>query len=149
MPPQSPSPLPLDDPWQLQLELQAPHAHVPAVQWAIFDRDPRPLFRAEVARFHGAYPGRAVPLTVLWDRLFGIIPGDHVHLLAPSPQMVLVKSDGTPGRKWIVTKSFRRGGEAYSWCLPFEAVGGELTAVLLDDTNDRRLAELADLNHQN
>jgi hypothetical protein len=141
-----------DRTWRLQLELTARYVDPMAVQWAIFATDPRPRYRAELARLtarqgaaDAAPKGRATAASAswAWDHLFGTIPGDHVHLLTSAPNVVhMIKSDGAAGRKWLVTKSVRRNGEAFCWCLPFDAAPGSEERLVLDDANVERLARL-------
>ncbi len=138
--------------WELQLELQAPHANVTVLMWAIFADDPRPRFRGDVARFSASTPGgpRVVPLAAMWDRLFSAIPGNQIHLLTAAPNVAhLIKSDGDGGRKWIVTRAVHRREESICWCLPFDAIPGHQGIVVLDDTNLESLARLSDLRRRN
>jgi len=147
---QPPSPANGDRSWRFQIELRAEAGAVPAVLWAIFPEDPRPRFREALARLEpylrqGAPGSRAAALATTWDHLFGAIPGNHVHLLTPSPDhVILIKSDGAGGRKWVVTRAIRRGGQAYGWCVPFDAVPGaeRLEMVTLAEWNLSNLLDL-------
>ena len=86
--------------WLLLLELDAPDLDPPVVQYAIFDEDPLPGFKARVARqreFHerqlAQHKGdamrvqsiRSAGMTVNWDFAFEDVTGKDVHLLIAAP----------------------------------------------------------------
>jgi len=154
----------------MNLSLQAPSFATPAVQWAIFDNDPVPAFKAQIQKMQWIYQEqlrgaeneaaredtRKGWMTIQWDSGFKGIPGDCLCLLTsdnPPP----IESNEPDGKKWIVTKVVMTKGKPLCWCIPVEVKYGEEIDVTLADKNvfdlgsafDSALAEAAASTKEN
>jgi len=137
--------------WRLTLELDTPNLEPPVVQYAIFDKDPVPDFKARVARqpnFHQRqlelHAGdlrrtqaiRTAGMTVNWNLGFRDVTGHDMYLLkstqfgGPS-----ITSNAPGGKKWVVTKTVQIDGKPSCWCIPVEVKKGKQVAVTLGESN--------------
>ena len=136
--------------WRMALHLNTPSLVPPAVQWAVFDKDPVPDFKARIKRMQTYYRGqleraedearkemaRSSQMGVSWDLGFKEITGDQVYLLTSGPGVLHVLSSNTPeGKKWIATKIVRIKGKPACWCLPVGVELGKIIEVSLTEDN--------------
>jgi beta-lactamase regulating signal transducer with metallopeptidase domain len=143
--------------WRIAMHLEASKQLPSAVQWAIYDQDPVPAFKARFKKLRGIYQeqlrGAATEaaredkrkgwMAVQWDWGFKEIPGDRLYLLTsddPHP----FESNGLDGKKWIVTKARKTKGKLVCWCLPVAVKYGEETKVTLTEKNDFDLGAAVD-----
>ena len=134
--------------WRMSMSLQAPGLATPAVQWAIFDKDPVPGFKARTKKMQWIYREqlrraeseaareeiRKGWMTLQWDSAFKEIPGDRLDLLT-SDSHHPIESNGPDGKKWIATKVVMAKGKPMCWCIPVEVKYGEEIQVTLTDKN--------------
>jgi hypothetical protein len=139
--------------WQLHLRLEAEQVDAPGVHWILFERDPMLRFEQElVARARSCREWldriqdaavrehtRLAFLRAAWDHAFQSLVEDGVHLAPCLPD------DGSghtfnaaPGRKWVATRATRA---AQCWCVPVDVAAGQLSEVVLRDSNATSLAE--------
>lgn len=145
--------------WRVSLALDTPHLVPPAVQYAIFDKDPVPGFIKRVQSFRNAPHNqslnadpsqaqwaRQANMTVSWDLGFKEITGDKVYLLIAAPGTShTVSSSGSGGQKWVVTKTVQLQDKPVCWCVRFEAKqGAEDTHIVLNESNMFELATTYD-----
>jgi hypothetical protein len=127
------------------------------VQWAIYDKDPVPVFKAQIQKLHWIYleqlkgatteaakaDSRSRWIAARWDGGFREITGDRLYLLtsdSPHP----FESNAPDGKKWIVTKVRMTKGKPVCWCIPVEVKYGEETKVMLTEKNVFDLGSAAD-----
>lgn len=145
--------------WRIALSLDTPNLVPPAVQYAVFDKDPIPGFKASLKRMQSYHQKElqeteteansrlacSVFLKVHWDLGFKEITGDNVHLLTTAPGVShSVSSISQDGKKWIVTKVVWIKGEPVCWCLPVETETGEGIEVVFTERNDLDLEAVYD-----
>lgn len=136
--------------WQMLLVLDTPNLVPPAVQYAVFDKDPIPGFRANLKRMKPYHAkqlerdkseadrklSRSTYLSVNWDNSFKEVTGDQVYLLTAAPGVRhSISSNSQDGKKWVVTKIVRIKGEPVCWCLPVETKTGERIKVKFTEVN--------------
>jgi hypothetical protein len=138
--------------WRMAMNLQASDLLPSAVQWAIFDKDPVPAFKAQIKkinRLRGAESEAAKEdkskgwIWAQWDRGFKEIAGDRLYLLTsenPHP----FESNAPDGKKWIVTKVRLTKGKPVCWCISVEVKYGEEIKVTLTEKNVFDLGAAAD-----
>jgi beta-lactamase regulating signal transducer with metallopeptidase domain len=134
--------------WQLDVGLKAPNLAPHGVQWAIFNKDPIPGFKAQIKKmqlFYQAQLARAAKQTakdsvrtsgmmVQWDLGFKEVSGDRLYLLTSDNPHPLTSTE-PGGKKWIVTKVAQMKGKPVCWSLPVEVKSGEKLKVTLSDDN--------------
>ncbi len=137
-----------DETWRIHLKLEVSKVLPSAVQWAVFDKDPVPGFKARFNKFQGIYREqvklartevarekmRKGWLAVQWDWGFKEIPGDHLYLLTADDPHPL-RSNAPDGKKWIVTKVRMTGGNPVCWSIPVKVKYGEAIKVTLTEKN--------------
>lgn len=136
--------------WRIQLNLDTPSLVPPAVQWAIFDKNPVRGFKAEVTRMQGYHRTRleqaenevqkelhrSSSMTVNWNWGFKEVSGREVHLLTSAPgRSHSICSNGPDGKKWIVTKTVQIEGKPACWVIPVKVKTGEEIQVSLTEDN--------------
>jgi TolB protein len=141
--------------WQLSVQLDAPALVPPAVQFAVFDKDPLPGFAAKTKRmqsYRRSQQGQAEDedekqiqrnsaMTVHWDLGFKEVSGDQLYLLTArrgkrgsSQSGHIISSNGPDGKKWVVTKVVQMKGKPVCWYLPVEVkTGAEIKVTLSED----------------
>jgi hypothetical protein len=136
----------------MAINLQASDLLPSAVQWAFYDKDPVPAFKAQIRRINqlrGAEIEAAKEdknkgwMWAQWDRGFKEISGDRLYLLTsdnPHP----FESNAPDGKKWIVTKVRLTKGKPVCWCIPVEVKYGEEIKVTLTEKNVLDLGAAAD-----
>jgi len=134
--------------WRMSLSLDSPNLKPPAVQFAVFDRDPVPGFEAAVKKYrtyhHDQIEGaenkakkpvaRSSFMRITWDRGFRQITGDQLYLLEPDG-FHGVSSNGPGGTKWIATKVATVGGKPACWCIPVQVKTGKQIQVTFTENN--------------
>ena len=136
--------------WCLRLTLEPQAVDEPALQYAVFSEDPRARFKANLqtledldkaeARDIGTGRGR---LLACWNRVFRTIPGDRVYMLTTTTESALTTNE-LGGHKWLATKPARSGAAECCWCIPFDAVVGQVIQMSLDPRNRTDLTALAE-----
>ncbi len=136
--------------WQMTLNLDTPNLVPPAVQWAVFDKDPLPGFRARVKRMKGYHTeqleragddankelARSSQMTVSWDLGFKEVTGDKVYLLTSAPDVSHGFSSNTPaGKKWIATKIVQIKGKPVCWYIPVTVETGKEIRIMFTEDN--------------
>lgn len=135
--------------WRLDLELDFEALDPQAVQFAIFEHDPRPGFLRGLSRNEGLYremvltceaddPEQAmrhVSQNVAWNRAFRDVTGDEVYLLSKVAGPSTINSNAIAGRKWIVSKVAVSNERPVCWCVPVDVAAGEAKRVVLSATN--------------
>ena len=133
---------------RITLELRVPGQPSPVVQWALFDQDPGPGFKAGMEQVRPYYREqleqaenqaakdnlRTSGMSVVWDMGFGAIPGDRLFLLTSGCPHTF-PSNMPDGKKWLVTKVGRIEGKPVCWCLAVEVKTGEETKATLTEEN--------------
>jgi len=121
------------------LALDTPNLKPPVVQYAIFDKDPVPGFKARVARrrtFHQRQAMRTAYVTANWNLGFRDVTGADLHLLVSSQFCSLSIHPNPPdGKKWVVTKTVQIDGKHTCWCIPVEVKKGKEVTVTLSESN--------------
>ncbi|MEN6406700.1 MAG: M56 family metallopeptidase [Thermoguttaceae bacterium] len=145
----SPPPTQQPNTWQLAITLDAPNLDPPVAQYALFDKDPLVGYYADVQRNQASYKKRleqagtpdkdivrTSQMTVLWDLGFKAVNGADLHLLqGTSENGKMVTSNGSDGKKWVVTKTVRIDGKPVCWCVPVHVKKGRTTEVRLTEDN--------------
>ncbi len=105
--------------WRISLSLDTPNLVPPAVQYAVFDKDPIPGFKASLKRMKSYHQkelqeaktgakrklAHSIYLKVHWDLSFKEITGDKVYLVMSAPDTSQsLSSNSHGGKKWIMTK---------------------------------------------
>lgn len=136
--------------WNMSISLDTPNLIPPAVQWAIFDKDPVPEFVLNIQRKSDRYIKelnaaeeekrkrslRNSQIRVNWNRVFRDITGDEVYLLTSAPNVAYsVASNAPEGMKWIAAKIVQIMGEPVCWCLLVEVKFDETIEVILTEEN--------------
>ena len=134
--------------WHLTVILDTPNFDLPAIQYAILDKDPVPGFIARSKRMESYYRDRlaqaegkaAKDLTrrsqmmVQWDLGFQDITADKLYLLTSVGQGS-IGSNGSAGWKWITSKIAYVNGKPVCWCIPVEVTKGKQVEVTLTEDN--------------
>ncbi len=134
--------------WRMIMSLQGRDLATPAVQWAIFDKDPVSGFKDRTRKMQWIYQDqlrkaeseaardetRKEWMTLQWDSAFKEISGDRLNLLT-SDSHDPIKSIGPDGKKWLATKVVIAKGKPVCWCIPVEVKYGEEIQVTLTDKN--------------
>ena len=132
----------------VHLSLDTPNLVPPAVQFAIFDKDPVPAFKASLRKLKPYHRKelektdnqakrkitRQIFLKSHWNLMFRQVTGAQVHLLTSAPgatQSTVSKCDD--GKKWLVTKAVFIHKEPIYWCLPFEAKAGVSNEIVVSE----------------
>ncbi|MEN6557323.1 MAG: M56 family metallopeptidase, partial [Thermoguttaceae bacterium] len=145
----NPPPKKYPDHWQLAITLDAPNLDPPVAQYALFDKDPLVGYYADVQRNQASYKKRleqagtpdkdivrTSQMTVLWDLGFKTVNGADLSLLqGTSENGTMVTSNGSDGKKWVVTKTVRIDGKPVCWCVPVHVKKGRTTKVRLTEDN--------------
>jgi hypothetical protein len=145
--------------WRISLSLDTPNLVPPAVQYAVFDKDPISSFKASLRRMQSYHQeelqeakteakrklARSIFLKIHWDLGFKEITGDKVNLVISVPDTSQsLSSNSQDGKKWIVTKIRWIKGEPVCWCLPAETKSGERIEVVLTEKNAFNLEAVYD-----
>jgi hypothetical protein len=143
--------------WRIALNLQASDRLPSAVQWAIWDTDPVPAFKARLKKLEiyreqlrGAeneaarQEKRKAWLALQWNSGFKEIPGDRLYLLTSDNPKGGITSNDRDGKKWIVTKIAMATGKPVCWSIPVEVKYGEEIKVTLTDKNVFDLGAVAE-----
>ena len=145
--------------WRISLNLDMPDLIPPAVQWAVFDEDPLPRFKAELQRWGNLHRRRISEITdinkremarsaqigVSWDLLFKSVTGDQVYLLTSAPGTAHMISSNEPKVQiWIATKVVQVNRKPFCWSLPVETKIGTEIAVTLTKENALNVAVVYD-----
>ena len=148
--------------WQVRPELNVRHLSPPVVLCALFDFDPRPIYRENLENLSDkrtSSPPVSIPsgaalshrwsqIASCWDMTFRDIAGDQVYLLCDyrteegdevNPGFIL--SDSTEEVNWLTTRLVRHATKPICWCIPLEAHQGETIRVILDEGNVYNLEE--------
>ena len=136
--------------WCLRVKLEPQAADEPALQFAVFSEDPRARFKTNLQTLEdlekaeprdiGTGRGR---LLACWNRVFRTITGDRVYMLSTETENTLTTNE-RGGHKWVATKSVRSGTAECCWCIPFDAVAGQVVQVSLGSQNRTDLTALAE-----
>jgi len=135
--------------WMIQLNLRVPGSAPFEVPFAIFDEDPVPGFKASVKKagrlvLEAAGGDEArVAMTAAWATVFRKVTGDRLDQL-PSGGSLFCSSNGSDGKKWIVTKVVQIKGKPFCWCIPVEVKTGEQVDVTLTEDNVFDLVSVID-----
>jgi hypothetical protein len=143
--------------WRITLNLDAPNLVPPVVQFAIFDEDPVPGFRARLKKMQTYLQeqllrtenkakkelARSSLMSVNWDLGFKRVTGDKLYLLKSAP-FTSMTSNSPAGKKWIVTKTVRIKGKPVCWCMTAEVKMGEQTEVIFTEDNVFGLEDVLD-----
>ncbi len=137
--------------WRVGISLDVSKLVPPAVQFAIFDKDPVPGFKTRVKQMSSWRQERIQPaddgavkeqthsinMAVQWNFGFKEITGDKVYLLTPGPDAsdVYLMSNGPGDKKWLVTKVRSIKGKPVCWCIPIEVKTGKEIQVALTKDN--------------
>ena len=143
--------------WNVLLILDFPNLRPPAVQFAIFERDPVPAFRNQVSRMRDLYlqllaegkgefgsaRAQGGQMEVAWDFGFRDTPGNEVSLLT-SGSRKLIGSNLPAGKRWLVTKAVISGDKVLCWSIPFEADPHRPAVITLIEKNATDLGPIYD-----
>lgn len=136
------------DIWFMNIELDHPKLVPPVVQFAVMDKDPAPGFRARANLLRQRFQKQLAEVTIaehraqrrsaqligLWNYGFRDVSGDQVGLLA-SDAPCQVCSNGSGGKRWIVTKGVEVEGRVVCWCLAVEVWPGKTIELSLTNKN--------------
>lgn len=151
------------DSWGVHPVLDVPDLFPPAVMFGILDSDPHPKFTENFRRMSEKQKQHEIelqpPLTpdlmrqsllsAAWDAVFQEVPGNQIAMLIRNEgrpagsndaggamfYSVGIKSNGSPGTKWLVTRATRFGGKAVCWCIPVDVEKGKTIDVSLSLQN--------------
>ena len=143
--------------WSVLIILDFPNLHPPAVQFAIFERDPVPAFRNQVSRKRDLYlqllaqgksefgnaRAKGGQMEVSWDFGFRDTPGNEVYLLT-SGSRKLMGSNSPAGKRWVVTKAVTSGDRVLCWSIPFEADPHRSAVITLTEKNALDISPIYD-----
>ena len=73
-------------------------------------------------------------MAAAWATVFRKVTGDHLDQL-PSGGSLFCSSNGSDGKKWIVTKVVQIKGKPVCWCIPVEVKTGKEISVTLTEDN--------------
>jgi hypothetical protein len=145
--------------WRIYLNLDTPNLVPPVVQYAIFDEDPLPGFRARIKKMQTYLQeqleqaennakkelARSSFMSVNWDWGIKQVTGDKLNLLKSAiSNSHCVSSNSPVGKKWIVTKIVRIKGKPVCWCMTAEVKMGEQTEVIFTEDNVFGLEDVLD-----
>lgn len=141
--------------WYISIHLDMPTLDPPALQYAVFDKDPVPAFVAQVRQMQSI--GRAqlekadneprkelirnIQMGACWNVGFNAVRGTEIYLLAKGSGGKLseygagIHASGPGGKKWVVTKTVSIEGTPVCWCIPVEVKQGEVVDVTFDARN--------------
>ena len=126
--------------WMIQLNLRVPGRAPFEVPFAIFDEDPVPGFKGSVKKagplVKEAVGAEELPaaMAAAWALIFRKVTGDRLDQL-PSGGSLFCSSNGSDGKKWIVTKVVQIDGKPVCWCIPVEVKTGKEISVTLTRDN--------------
>lgn len=134
--------------WVIQLYLRVPGSAPFEVPFAIFDEDPVPGFKASVKKggrlFKEAVGDeRRMAMAAAWSMVFRKVTGDLLYQL-PSGGSLGCSSNGSDGKKWIVTKVVQIKGKPVCWCIPVGVKTGKEISVTLTEDNVFDLGSVLD-----
>jgi beta-lactamase regulating signal transducer with metallopeptidase domain len=136
--------------WTVVPTLDVPDLRPPAVQFAIFDKDPVPVFKTQVSRMRDFNVkqlaeakdetargiARCAQMDASWDIGFRDKRGNDVSLLTSGSGIyTTLISNGPAGKKWFVTRAVTLGGKVLCWSIPFEADPHQPVKITLTDEN--------------
>ncbi len=133
--------------WRLQLRLEMPNLDPQAVLYAVFDHDPAVDYKSQVKQLRilnlqqlagvdsklWKEQYRAIQMKIDWDSCFAKLSGADVNLL--TNRGIVVSSNQSAGKKWVVTKCVDTDSHPYCWSIPVEVTIGNQAFVTLDKNN--------------
>ncbi len=126
--------------WTIMFVTEVNDLYPSAIQYAIVNEDPLPMFKANLA-FLRSNPKLnddiLINLQVAWDAIFKKVTGEKVGLLPPNSENEFSMGSNEPGgQKWVITKvALKSNGTILCWCIPVEVKIGERYQIKLDEKN--------------
>lgn len=132
--------------WEIKIKSNVKNAYMENIQFAIFDKDPILLLKANKERRDKINSGKKLTKLdeelnrrVDWDFIFSEISGHHVYLVRSKTN----KNDNfnivanMPGeKKWFVTKIVdKKDGRFSAWIIPFDSTFGETVEIEINEAN--------------
>ncbi|MBC8868766.1 MAG: M56 family metallopeptidase [Planctomycetes bacterium] len=136
--------------WAIAMSLDTPNLEPPAVQFAVFDKDPvsgyeswikmmRTHVRTELEASVAKESRRSELMSFGWDYGFKEVTGNEVALLTstgPHRSATVGAAALNGSKKWIVTKITYIDKKPVCWCIPFTVKkGGKMIPVTLTEDN--------------
>lgn len=134
--------------WWIGIDTDVRDLYPAGIQYTLLDEDPIRLYRVNlrILRTNPKIGAEILRRIMAWDAVFEKVNGLEVGLLPPmSENQFSLRSNGSEGKKWLVTKvATRRNGDPICWSLPLQVRKGGKYRLRLDETNYLDLKNLTD-----
>jgi hypothetical protein len=142
--------------WQISPVLVSEDRDFIVTQFAVLERDPIEEYRKMLMQSRVKFPDgpsdKKSHMIALWDRLFRMVTGDQMGLLASSQTngdkvkaiATIISSNSPAGRKWLTTRIAYRDDVPLCWCIPVDTAIGTSVKVELHKENALDIQKLYD-----